>query len=91
MQSKVNNLSITDDTLMKLNVHNNTMVIYIQYKFQEISFISCLVMAENGEISLKFKQSNGNNSSIPRDTIMKLHVHNQTMVIYIQYKYSATR
>ena len=35
---------------MKLNVHNHTMVINIQYKFHEISFIGYLVMAEDGKI-----------------------------------------
>ena len=34
---------------MKLNVHNNAMVIYIQYKFQEISYIGYLGMAEDGK------------------------------------------
>ena len=33
---------------MKLDVHNNTIVIPIQYKFQEISCIGFLVMAEDG-------------------------------------------
>ena len=32
--------------LMKLHVHNYTKVIYIQYQFHEISFISYLVIAE---------------------------------------------
>ena len=32
---------------MKLNVHNNTIVIYIKYKFQEIPIIGYLVMAED--------------------------------------------
>ena len=31
---------------MKLHVHNQIMVIYIQHKFQEIPFIGYLVMAE---------------------------------------------
>ena len=48
-QSKGNNSSKTDDTLMKLNMHNNTMVIYIQKKYQEILFIDYLVMTEDGE------------------------------------------
>ena len=39
---------------MKLNVHNNTMVIYIQYKFLEILFIGYLVMAEDRKKSLIF-------------------------------------
>ena len=47
-QSKGNNSSITDDTLMKLYVHNHTMVfIYIQYKFHNIPYIGYLVMAED--------------------------------------------
>ena len=33
--------------------------------------------------SLKFRQSKGNNSSISDDNLMKHHVHNYTMVIYI--------
>ena len=35
---------------------------------------------------MKFRQSKGNNSSITNDTLVKLHVHNYTVVIYIQYK-----
>ena len=46
--SKGNNSSITDDTLMKLHMHN--IVIYIQYKFHEIPSIGYLVMAENGKL-----------------------------------------
>ena len=89
-QSKGNNSSITDDTMMKLIMHNNTMVIYIQYKFQEISFIGYLVMAEDGNKKLKFRQSKGDNSSITsitKDTLMDLYMHNHHMVIYIQYKF----
>ena len=86
-QSKGNNSSITDYTLMKLHVHNHTMVIYIQYKFYEVPSIAYKVMAEDGKKSLKFRQSKGNNSSITDDTLMKLHMHNHTMVIYIQYKF----
>ena len=37
---------------MKLHVHNNIIVIYIRNKFQEISFIGHLVMAEDGKKSL---------------------------------------
>ena len=29
----------------------------------------------------------GNNSSTSDDTLMNLHVHNYTMVVYIQYKF----
>ena len=50
MQSKSNNFSITDETLMKLHMHNHIMVIYIQYKFDEIPFIGYLVIAEDGNI-----------------------------------------
>ena len=35
---------------MKLHMHNYTIVIYIQYKFHEISFIGYLVMADDGQI-----------------------------------------
>ena len=36
---------------MKLHVHHHTMVIYIQYKFDEIPFIGYLVMAEDGRLT----------------------------------------
>ena len=48
-QGKGDYSSIADVTLMKLNVHNHTMVIYIQYKFCEIPSIAYLVMAEDGK------------------------------------------
>ena len=86
-QSKGNNSCITDDTLMKPHVYSNTMIIYVQHKFQEILFIADLVMAEDGKISLKFRQSMGDNSSITHDTLMKLQVHHHNMFIYIQYKF----
>ena len=35
---------------MKLHMHNHIMVIYIQYKFDEIPFIGYLVIAEDGNI-----------------------------------------
>ena len=35
---------------MKLDVHNNTLIIYIQYKFQGIPFIGYLVIAEDRKI-----------------------------------------
>ena len=38
------------------------------------------------EKSSKFRQSKDNNSSITNATLMKVHVQNHTMVIYIQYK-----
>ena len=46
-QSKGNNSSITDATLMPLHVHNHAIVIYIQYKFHEIPSIGYLVMVED--------------------------------------------
>ena len=49
-QSKGDNSSITHDTLMKLHMHNHTMVMYIQYKLHEIPSISYLSMAEDGKI-----------------------------------------
>ena len=36
---------------------------------------------------MKFRQSNGNNSSIADDTPIKRHMQNLTMVVYIQYKF----
>ena len=63
------------------------MLINIQYKFQEISLIGYLGMAEDGKKSLKFRQSKGDNSIITHDTLKQLHVHNLIMVIYIQYKF----
>ena len=44
-------------------------------------------MAEEGNKALKFLQPKGNNSILTDDTLMKLHVHNNTMDIYIQYKF----
>ena len=50
-QSKDDNYSITDDTLMKLHMYKHTMVIYIEYKFHEVSSSICyLVMSEDGKI-----------------------------------------
>ena len=49
MQSKGNTSSRTNDTLMILHVHNHTIVIYIQYKFHEITSFGYLVMAEDGK------------------------------------------
>ena len=46
-QSKGNNSAITDDTPIKLHMHNPTLIIYIQYKFHEIPSIGYLVMAED--------------------------------------------
>ena len=66
---------------MKGHVHNDTMVIYIQYKFHEIPSIAYKVMADYRKKTLKFRQSKADNSSITNDTLMKLHFFNQTMVI----------
>ena len=57
--------------MMRFHAHNHTLVIHIQYKFQEIPFIDYLVMAENGKKSLKFRQLKGDNSSITYDTLLK--------------------
>ena len=72
---------------MKLHWHNHSIVIYIQYKFHESPPIGYLVMAEDGKKSLKLWQSKGNNSTVTDETPIKLHVHNLSMVIYIQYKF----
>ena len=50
LQSKGNNSCKTSDTLMKLHVHNHTIVIYIQYKLNEISSVGYKVMAEDRKI-----------------------------------------
>ena len=42
-------------------------------------------MAEDGKKSLKYRQSKGNNSAITDNIPIKLHIHNLTMVIYIQF------
>ena len=87
-QSKGNNSSITDATLMKLHVHNHTMVIYVQYKFHEITSIGYLAMPEDGKLDRwKFRQSNSNNSSKNGDILMKICVHHCTVVMYILYKF----
>ena len=62
------------------------MVIYIKCKIHEIPSIAYKVMTEYGQ-SLKFWQSKYSNSSITDKTMMNFHVHNHTMVIYIQYKF----
>ena len=43
-----NNSSITDYTLVKLHVHNHTMVIYIQNQFHEKTYVAYKAMAEDG-------------------------------------------
>ena len=66
-----------------------TLRSYIFSMFQEISFIGYQVMAEDEIFFLKFRQSKGDDYSITKTTLMKLHVHNHTMymVIYNQYKF----
>ena len=44
-------------------------------------------MADDRKKSLKCRQSKGSYSTIADDTLMKLHMHNHTMFIYIQYKF----
>ena len=56
-----------------------------------ISFIKLyplgyLVVAEDGK-TLKCRQPKGNNSAIPDDTEIKLHMHNFAMVLYVRYKF----
>ena len=41
--------TITDNSPIKLHMHNLIMVIYIQYKFHEIPSIGYLEMAEDGK------------------------------------------
>ena len=48
-QAKGNNSSKSNDTPIKLHVLNHTLVIYIQYQFQENPFIGYPVMAEDGK------------------------------------------
>ena len=50
-QLKGNNSSITDYILIKLQMHNHTMsiYIYIQYKLYEMPSLGYLVMAEDGK------------------------------------------
>ena len=52
-------------------------------KFHQLLTKLCMRM----EKSSKFRQSNGNNSSITNYTLMKLHMHKHTMVINLQYKF----
>ena len=66
-QSKGNHSAIIDDIPIQPNVHSLTMVIYIQHKFHEIRSIIYLVMAEEGNKKIKFRQSKGNNSAITDD------------------------
>ena len=82
-QLKGNNSAITDDTPIKLSMHNLTLAIYIQFKFHEIPSTGYLVMAEDGKKSLILRQLKGNNSAIIDNIPIKLHMHYLTMVIYI--------
>ena len=68
-------------------MHILIIVIYVQFKFNNISFIGYLVMAKKGKKSLKLRQSKGINSTIANRIPIKFHVHNFTIVIYIQYKF----
>ena len=88
-QPKGNTSAITDGTPIKLYVHNLIMVIYSQYKFHEILSIIHRLPSHGWVLkkSLKFRQSKGNNSAITDDTQIKLHLHNLTIAIYIQYKF----
>ena len=47
---------MADATLMKLHMHNHTMVIYIQYKFHELPSIGYLVMAEDGKTDIRIEK-----------------------------------
>ena len=70
---------------MKLQVHINTIVIYIQYKFNNLpSILTKLWLRMEKIIEKSIK---GNNSSITDDTLIKLYMHIHTIVIYIQYKF----
>ena len=64
------------------------MIIYIQYTYHEVPSIAYLVMSEDSKNLLIFRQSKGNYSSITNDTLMKLHMHNHTLVIFILYKFN---
>ena len=83
VQSKGNDYSIANYTPTKFQMYYNTVIFYTQYEFHESPFTAYQVIAENGKKSLKCRQSKGNNSSLIENTLMKLHVHNHTMLIYI--------
>ena len=63
------------------------MVIFIQYKFDEIPFTDYIVIAEDGK-PLLFRQSKSNSSALTDETQMELHVYNLIMVIYIHFKFT---
>ena len=61
--------------------------VYIHFiKFHEIPFIGYLVWTEM-ESSMKLRQSKGNNSTLTDNILNKLHEHNLTVVISIQFKF----
>ena len=72
MQLKCNNSSITSDILMKLHVHHHTIVLYIQYKFDEIPCIGYLVMAED-ENWMEERADRWKDGWMDRQTIPKLY------------------
>ena len=86
-QSKGNNSAIPDDSPIKLHMHNLIVVINIQNKIPEFYPLGYLVMDEDRKKSLKFRKPKGNFSAITDDTLIKLHMHNLALVIYIQYKF----
>ena len=50
-------------------------------------YIVLLVTLTGRNDSSKLRQSRGINTSIAYEIVMKAHVHQHTMVIYIQYKF----
>ena len=68
---------------MKLYMLNQTIFIWIQFKFHKVPFITYRVMAEDG-----FFLNLGNQRKITDDTLLKRHMHNITIFIYIQYKFN---
>ena len=64
------------------------MIIYIQYTYHEVPYIVYLVIDEDGKNSLIFRQTKGNYSSITNDILMKFHMHNHTLVIFVLYKFN---
>ena len=79
-QSKGNNSSLTEYTLMKLHVHKHIMVIYIQFKFHDSPSITYKVMAEDSQ-----NQRNlSNQRAIPK---IKLHLHNHIMIFILSISF----
>ena len=52
-----------------------------------ISFMKFRPYVRGQNESLQFKQSKANNSSVTKDILTILHVHNHTMVVYTQYTF----